>query len=332
MVVEPIAAQPPETAEPTQPPPPPIRPVRARADQRRADRQSALVVAVLGVSTVIPFTVWIYRLQSQDRSAAALAMPAMHMERMGVFWAFPLLQAAGLAALLWAYLGVALGLAQSGRPLRWLPLAKGQVDRLHRQISLLVIGLIAVHVVATTFDAMGDDLKTVLVPWQESWTAAVFAYNLGIFAFYLALLLGPTYYLHGRVGARAWRFAHRFVLVVYVLSVWHTLILGADVEHYGWVRPAIWLVQLPLLVLFARRLAQPPRGPRRLSVPAPTVGPPAGSRPAREPVPAPELVTWRDRMGVAVRCVLAAACVAAAVGIVVIVAGGQYASLVRTIQ
>ena len=228
-----------------------------RAIRRRNGVRSALVIAGLGVATFLPLYLWLLALQADDRSAAAIGMSSMHMDRLGVFWSFPVLQAAGLAALIWAYLGVGLGLLESGRRIRWLPLSKPQIDRTHRQISLLVIGLIAVHVVATAFDAMGDDAKTVLLPWQESWTAAVFGYNIGILAMYLAVLLGPTYYLRRWLGPRTWRFAHRFVLVVYILSVWHTLILGADVEYYGWIRPFIWTMQLPLLALFAWRLLQP---------------------------------------------------------------------------
>jgi hypothetical protein len=261
----------------------------------------AALIGGLGLCTVIPFLAWIAGLQAQDRSAAALSMASMHMNRMSVFWAFPILQAAGIAALIWAYAGVALGLTESGRGIAWLPLRRRELDRLHRHISVLVIVLIAIHALATAFDAMGDSLATVLVPGQESWGAAKWAYDLGIIAFYLALLLGPTYYLRRRIGPRAWRFAHRFVVVVYILSVWYTLILGADVEHYGWVRPFIWLVQIPLLALLGWRLTHP------------------ASR-------------GRTRSGAVIRYGLTAVCAAAAIGIVIAVGTGGYASLVASIQ
>jgi len=258
-------------------------------------------IALLGLLTAAPIYAWIAVLQSQGHSAAALSMPSMNMNRMGVFWAFPVLQASGLAALLWAYAGVALGLAESGRTMRWLPLRRRDLDRLHRYISLLVIGLIVVHLIATVFDAMGDSLMTVLVPQQESWTAARWAYDLGIFAFYLALLLGPTYYLRRFIGTRAWRFAHRFVVVVYVLSVWHTLIIGADVQHYGWMRPALWLAQVPLLALLCYRLIAPAARSRG----------PAGAA---------------TRYGVAV------ASAGAVIAIVTIVAAGHIDTVVQSIQ
>jgi len=259
------------------------------------------LVALLGLLTVAPIYGWIAVLQSHGRSAAALSMPTMGMSRMGVFWAFPVLQASGLAALLWAFAGVALGLAESGRSIRWLPLRRRDLDRLHRYISLLVIGLIAVHVAATALDAMGDSWVTVLVPQQEGWTAARWAYDLGIVALYLSLLLGPTYYLRRFIGSRGWRFAHRFVLVVYILSVWHTLIIGADIQHYGWMRPALWLAQVPLLALFCYRL----------------ISPAARSRTA---------------FAVATRYGLAAVGAAAAIAIIVIVATGDYVTVVQSIQ
>lgn len=75
-----------------------------------------------------------------------------------------LLQASGLAGLAFAYLSVLLGLQQSARALPGLPFSYRQRDRLHRQISLLVIGLVLVHVVTTALDAMGDSWKTALIP------------------------------------------------------------------------------------------------------------------------------------------------------------------------
>jgi len=293
VVVEPLMTE----QEPTVAGGPAVR----AAGRRQAALRSGLVIAGLGILTVLPFYLWLYSLQSADQSAAAIGMSSMHMNRMGVFWSFPLLQASGLAALIWAYLGVALGLVQSGRNLHWLPLSKGQTDRLHRQISLLVIGLILVHAVATAFDAMGDNLKTVFVPWQESWTAAVFAYNIGIFALYLALLLGPTYYLRSRLGPRTWRIAHRFVLVVYILAVWHTLIIGADVDYYSWIRRFIWMMQVPLLAVFVWRLLRPARSMRQ-----------GWARPLRYSL-----------TGIGA---------AAAIWITIIVADGSYTSVVRSIQ
>jgi hypothetical protein len=244
--------------------PGPAARTKPAAESRATVVSGALVLGAGAVSTLALYLI-IAHLQSEGRSAAAISMPTMGMTDMGKFWSFPILQASGLTGLFFAFLSVALGLQQSGRRVSRLPLTYRQIDRLHRQISLLVIGLVLIHIVATLFDAMGDSWRTVFVPggWSSNWPQAVWGYDTGIFGFYLMLLLAPTYYVRRGIGANRWRFAHRFVLVFYILAVWHTLILGADVGHYTWIRPVIWLAQLPLLALFARRLAQPARSGER---------------------------------------------------------------------
>ena len=230
--------------------------------------RSAVIITVVGVAVTLALYAWIARLQAQDRSPAAVAMSSMHMNNMTRYWSFPVLQASGLAGLLFAYLGAMLGLQQSGRAASWFPLSYRQIDRVHRQLSLLVIGLVAVHVVATALDAMGDSWKTVLIPGQWAslgWPQAVWGYNAGIFAVYILVLVAPTFYLRRLIGIRQWRFLHRFVLVFYGLSLWHALILGLDIGHYPWLRPLIWLLQVPLLALLIRRLRSPLRSDRRLS-------------------------------------------------------------------
>jgi predicted ferric reductase len=91
----------------------------------------------------------------------------------------------------------------------------------------------------------------------KPWPNAVWAYNLGIFAFYLALLLGPTFYFRRKLGVKAWKYAHRFIILFYVASVWHTLILGIAKQDYpGYFRPLFWFIQIPVLVLVARRFQE----------------------------------------------------------------------------
>lgn len=236
--------------------------------ERRRAITSGLVVFVAGVVS----TGWLYlsirSLQAHGRSAAALAMSDMHMQNLGKFWSFPLLQASGLTALAFAYLSMLLGLQQSSRGLAWLPLSHRQIDRFHRQISLLVLGLVAIHSGATAADAMGDSWKTILIPWQwshQGWAQAVWGYTTGIIAMWALILVAPTFYVRRLIRTDRWRFIHRFVVVFYVFSIWHALILGVDMDHYGWVRPVTWLLQIPLLVLVIRRLRLPLRSGRQLS-------------------------------------------------------------------
>lgn len=217
-------------------------------------------VMLTTVVTTVAVYWWIVNLQAHGRSAAALNMPEMGMTDIGKYWAFPVLQASGLTGLVFAYLSVLLGLQQSGRAVSWFPLTYRQINRIHRRVSLMVIGLVLIHVVATVFDAMGNTWQSVLLPGAVAatgWPAAVWGFNTGILAFYALLLLAPTFYARRRIGIRRWRFLHRFVLLFYGLSVWHALILGLDVSYHGWIRPTIWLAQVPLLALVIARIRQP---------------------------------------------------------------------------
>lgn len=134
------------------------------------------------------------------------------------------------------------------------------LDRLHRHVALLVVGLVLVHILATSLDAMGDSWRTVLIlgTWaHQGWPQAVTGYNIGILATYLLLLVAPSFYLRRRLGAHRWRLLHRLILVFYLLTIWHAMILGLDLAYYAWLRPLIWLAQIPLLVLLMKRLSRP---------------------------------------------------------------------------
>lgn len=228
-----------------------------RFEPRRSFGRSATVVAVIGLAATLAVAARIYELQSAGKSAAAIAMAAdMNMRDVKTFWSFPLLQASGLVGLLFAYVAALLGLWQAnlkaaGRmPKRWL-------EPLHRHVALMVVGLVLVHMLATSLDAMGDSWRTVLIPgtWaQKGWPKAVTGYNTGIAAAYVLLLVAPSFYLRRFLGTRRWRLLHRLVLVFYLLSIWHAMILGLDLAYYAWLRPLIWLAQIPLLILLMRRL------------------------------------------------------------------------------
>jgi len=231
---------------------------------RRTTVRSVLSVLAVGGSLVLLLAARLYWLQAAGKSAAALAMAAdMDMRKMGVYWSFPILQSSGLVALLFAYVGALLGLWQAikqgaGRS------ATSSIERVHRHIALFVVGLVLVHMLATALDAMGDSWRTVLIPgtWaKQGWSAAVTGYNTGIAAVYLLLLVGPSYYFRGLLGPKRWRFIHYFVLGFYVLSIWHAMILGLDLAHYVWLRPTIWLLQIPICVLLMIRLYRPMRTP-----------------------------------------------------------------------
>jgi predicted ferric reductase len=122
-----------------------------------------------------------------------------------------------------------------------------------------------VHAFALLWDKMGDTLLTVLVPGAQTYAPGRLAQSVGIVALYLAVLVGPSYYLRDRIGARTWRLTHRFVIpAVYVLSVWHTLLYGSDVKTGSPLFVILWAMQIPVVVAFLVRLLAPARPGERL--------------------------------------------------------------------
>jgi sulfoxide reductase heme-binding subunit YedZ len=99
----------------------------------------------------------------------------------------------------------------------------------------------------------------VLVPFAMD-HAPLFT-GLGVIAAYLAALLGLSFYVRRRVGAKRWRRLHRYTLLVYLLGVIHTLGAGTDAEA-PWLRAVLLATGTPILFLFLlRTLPEPP--PRR---------------------------------------------------------------------
>lgn len=191
-----------------------------------------------------------------DGSDHALRLATI-LNYVGVGGAYTLARALGIAALVTAYASVLTGLllgegrARGGRP---GPLAA----MAHRQLGLLTIALVAGHA-AVPFSSVDPPFRgwrTNFVPFAQpfSWGSSATTWeSLGILAFYLFLLTGPTFYLMGG-RRRWWSRLHRLVAAAYVLSVLHALFLGTDFLVRGPARIAILAAQIPLLVLAGRRL------------------------------------------------------------------------------
>jgi predicted ferric reductase len=157
-----------------------------------------------------------------------------------------------------AYFAILLGTHQSIKTKKWFGLDYRAIDQLHRHLSIATLVLVLVHAFATLKDAMGDSWKSVFLfdGWanpKTGWPAAVWGYNLGVFGFYAILILGPTFYLRRKLGVQFWKFVHRFIILFYVASLWHTFILGVEFGYYKWLRPVVWLLQLPVLYYLANR-------------------------------------------------------------------------------
>jgi sulfoxide reductase heme-binding subunit YedZ len=77
--------------------------------------------------------------------------------------------------------------------------------------------------------------------------------GLGIIGGYLAAALGLSFYARRRIGTRRWRSLHKATILVYVLSVAHTLGAGSDAGT-PWLRAQLVLTGAPVLFLFVMRV------------------------------------------------------------------------------
>jgi len=227
-----------------------------RGDLRAAIPDAAAALLLSGLA----FAILVFRLRA-GTNAAALEMPAMVKD--GGIWAYSLSQSVGWGALLWSWLTILLGVSLPYLAQQRRPQLRGSIERLHRSTSLTVVGLMIGHAVLLTWDKMGDTLVTEFVPWTMSYLPGRFPQTLGIVSFYLAVLLGPSFYLRDKLGRQTWRLLHLYLVpAVYILAVWHTFAYGSDVKNGNAIWIIIWILQIPIVGAFAYRIFTLPRQQR----------------------------------------------------------------------
>jgi len=132
----------------------------------------------------------------------------------------------GVVALLLLTATVMLGIAGTARfeTARW---PRVLTAGLHRQLSLLVVAFVVVHVTATVLDPFAP----------IGWTAAVIPFSasyrplwlgLGTVAFDLLIAVLLTSLLRARLGYRAWRAVHWLAYASWPVALWHGLGTGTD--------------------------------------------------------------------------------------------------------
>lgn len=243
----------------------------------RADLRAALPDAGAAVAVTVAVFVFLYARMRSGASATVAVMP--FMDDPGTYWMYLLSQAFGWSGLLWAWGTVMLGLLLSGRRPERSPARRSVLERWHRTTSLTTMALMLAHAVmfaaelvryeagvawaARLWAAFAD---TFVPGWYDSGTGKL-AIPIGQGALYLAVPLGLLFYVRHRISPATWRRLHRFVIVVYVLSVWHTLLYGTNVWFDEWPRTVLWLLQVPVAGLLLFRLVRPARRAERLGAP-----------------------------------------------------------------
>jgi hypothetical protein len=103
------------------------------------------------------------------------------------------------------------------------------IDTLHRDLSLLVIALLLVHIVASVLDSfVSISLTQAVIPFIGSYRPLWL--GLGAVAFDLIIALVITSLVRRRLGYRTWRFVHWLAYASFPVAVLHGLGTGSDTK------------------------------------------------------------------------------------------------------
>ena len=137
-----------------------------------------------------------------------------------------LTRASGVVALLLLTGSVVLGIVASvgWATQRW---PRFLSQNIHRNLSLLCLGFVAVHIVSTVGDGyvpigLADAVVPFRSPYRPLWV------GLGALSFDLLLAVLVTSALRHRIGFRSWRFVHWLAYLCWPIAVLHGLGTGSD--------------------------------------------------------------------------------------------------------
>jgi hypothetical protein len=172
------------------------------------------------------------------------------------FWY--LTRSAGVVAMVLLTASVALGILDFSR-WRSAGWPRFVTDALHRNVSMLALVMVVVHVITTVADGFApigfqDAIIPFLSPYRPFWL------GLGALAFDVLLALTITSLMRKRLGYRTWRAVHWSAYASWPLAMFHGLGTGTDAS-------STWMLGLSALCLAAvvmaigwRVAAATPRG------------------------------------------------------------------------
>lgn len=141
-------------------------------------------------------------------------------------------RATGLVTLLLLTLSVLLGMLTAGRfaTARW---PRFLTAGLHRNVSLLVLVFVGLHVLTTVIDTYTSiSLAAAFLPFASSYKTGWL--GLGAIALDLLAALVVTSLLRNQLGYRAWRRVHWLTYACWPVALIHGLGIGTD-RSTGWV-------------------------------------------------------------------------------------------------
>jgi DMSO/TMAO reductase YedYZ heme-binding membrane subunit len=144
-----------------------------------------------------------------------------------------LTRSAGAVTLVLLTLSVVLGIADTVRwsaPPKW---PRFVLDALHRNVSLLVLAVVAVHVVTAVIDSFAPiRLVDAVVPFVSAYRPLWV--GLGALAFDMLIAVALTSVLRHRIGFRGWRAVHWLAYACWPIALVHSLGSGTDAS-LGWM-------------------------------------------------------------------------------------------------
>jgi Ferric reductase like transmembrane component len=161
-----------------------------------------------------------------------------------VYWY--LTRSTGVVALVLLTLAVVLGVVDVKRwsSPRW---PRFVVDSLHRNVSMLVLVFLGLHIITAALDSFAPiALLDAVLPFVGSYRP--FWLGLGAVAFDLLLAIAITSLMRQRVGHRAWRITHWLAYACWPIALLHSLGTGSDVK-------STWLLALTALCVVAVAVA-----------------------------------------------------------------------------
>lgn len=146
-------------------------------------------------------------------------------------------RATGLVALLMLTVSVLLGLLAAGRfsGERW---PRFLTQGLHRNVSLLVVAFLTLHVASTVLDTYTSiPLTAAFLPFTSGYKPGWL--SLGAVALDLLIALIVTSLARERLGYRTWRAMHWLAYACWPVAVAHGLGIGTD-------RSATWVIAMTI--------------------------------------------------------------------------------------
>lgn len=153
-----------------------------------------------------------------------------------------LTRSTGAVALILLTAAVALGVADVRRysTPAW---PRFVIDGLHRNVSLLALVFLVLHILTSVLDGFAPiSLTDAVIPFAGSYRPLWL--GLGAVAFDLMLAVIITSLVRQRIGYNTWRFIHWLVYLSWPVALLHTLGTGSDIK-------STWMLAISVICLLA---------------------------------------------------------------------------------